>query len=152
MFFNSLEFMIFFPTVILIYYLIPGKMRYIWLLMASYVFYMCWNVKYAGLLFFSTLITYSVAILMEMLDKYVTKYERNKLLRKSCLALGFLMNLSILFLFKYFNFTLRSMNTLLEWIGIEAIPETFRLVLPGGYFFLCFSGAWIYNGCLPRRY
>ena len=58
MLFNSIQFLIFFPIVVALYYLIPKKVRYIWLLLASYYFYMSWNAKYALLLLFSTFVTY----------------------------------------------------------------------------------------------
>ena len=65
MLFNSVGFLIFFPIVLLVYYVIPKKIRYLWLLAASYYFYMCWNAKYAVLLFTSTVITYASGLLLE---------------------------------------------------------------------------------------
>ena len=50
MLFNSGEFLIFFPIVVLAYYLLPGKLKNSWLLIASYYFYMSWNAEYALLL------------------------------------------------------------------------------------------------------
>ena len=58
MLFNSVDFLVFFPIVTLIYFLIPHKIRYLWLLVCSYYFYMCWNAMYALLLFASTMITW----------------------------------------------------------------------------------------------
>ena len=57
MLFNSLEFVVFFPVVLMIYFLIHRKLRVFWLLIASYFFYMCWNPKYLLLLLFSTAVT-----------------------------------------------------------------------------------------------
>ena len=65
MLFNSYQFLIFFPVVVLLYYVIPQKIRYLWLLAASYYFYMCWNAKYALLLLFSTLATYTSGYLID---------------------------------------------------------------------------------------
>lgn len=65
MLFNSLKFLIFFPIVVLAYFIIPQKIRYLWLLAASYYFYMCWNAKYALLIFFSTAVTYGCALAIE---------------------------------------------------------------------------------------
>lgn len=65
MLFNSLDFLIFFPIVVGIYYLIPRKVRSYWLLAASYYFYMCWNAKYVLLLLFSTVVTFVSGILIE---------------------------------------------------------------------------------------
>ena len=58
MLFNSVDFLIFFPIVVLVYFIVPKKARYIWLLVASYYFYMCWNIKYIVLLVGSTLTTW----------------------------------------------------------------------------------------------
>lgn len=68
--FNSLRFMAFFPIVIFIYFIIPKKLREIWLLIASYFFYMSWNAKYAILIGSSTIITYTSGLLMSNFSKY----------------------------------------------------------------------------------
>lgn len=58
MIFNSIQFLVFFPIVFMVYFLLPARVRYIWLLISSYYFYMCWNPKYIFLILFSTVITY----------------------------------------------------------------------------------------------
>ncbi len=58
MLFNSIDFLFFFPFVVLIYFLIPKRGRIFWLLIASYYFYMSWNAKYAVLIGASTMLTY----------------------------------------------------------------------------------------------
>lgn len=58
MLFNSLNFALFFPIVIIVYFLMPSKVRYIWLLLASYFFYMNWSCKYALLLVLVTVVSY----------------------------------------------------------------------------------------------
>lgn len=63
--FNSFEFLIFFPIVLMVYFIIPRKVRYIWLLLSSYCFYMRWNAAYALLLLVSMLITFFAALLIE---------------------------------------------------------------------------------------
>lgn len=69
MLFNSIDFLIFFPIVTLLYFLIPHRVRYIWLLIASYYFYMAWNPVYALLMLTSTFITYLSSILIDRSDK-----------------------------------------------------------------------------------
>ena len=69
MLFNSVDFLIFFPIVTLIYFLIPHKIRYIWLLVCSYYFYMCWNAQYALLLFASTFVTWLSGIALDRTAK-----------------------------------------------------------------------------------
>ena len=103
MLFNSLEFMIFFPVVCLIYYVIPHRVRYIFLLACSYFFYMCWNPTYALLMLTSTAITYVSGLLLSSAEKIADEGVRSRR-KKWYVALSFASNLSILFFFKYFNF------------------------------------------------
>lgn len=65
MLFNSGSFLIFFPVVVLIYFIVPSKLRYIWLLVTSYYFYMSWNPGYIVLIALSTVITYVTGRLIE---------------------------------------------------------------------------------------
>lgn len=104
MLFNSLEFLIFFPIVIAIYNFIPYKIKNIWLLMASYFFYMCWNAKYALLMLTSTVITYLSGLAIEYVKNADESDEKKILKKKWIVAVSFISNLGILFYFKYFNF------------------------------------------------
>lgn len=63
--FTSFDFLVFFPAVVLLFYGMPRRLRQLWLLLASYYFYMGWNAKYALLILTSTVITYLCALLME---------------------------------------------------------------------------------------
>ena len=58
MLFNSIDFLIFFPIVTLLYFLIPHRFRYIWLLIGSYYFYIAWNPVFVLLMFAATFISY----------------------------------------------------------------------------------------------
>ena len=89
MLFNSFHFLVFFPAVTLVYFLIPGKIRYLWLLAASYYFYMSWNAAYALLIAGSTVITWLSGLL---LGKYQDTGERNVRVRKLIVAASFLVN------------------------------------------------------------
>ena len=72
--FNSLDFFWFLPVVVILYYLLPGKFRWILLLVASYVFYMSWNAKYALLILGSTLADYTAAQRIHAsAEKYIKK-------------------------------------------------------------------------------
>ena len=66
MLFNSFNFLIFFPIVLLTYFAIPAKVRYIWVLICSYYFYASWDFIFIFLLFFITLITYFAALGVEI--------------------------------------------------------------------------------------
>ena len=64
MIFNSFSFLVFYPIVTVVYFIIPYRVRYLWLLAASYYFYMSWNPKYALLIAASTIITYFSGLLI----------------------------------------------------------------------------------------
>ena len=96
--FNSIHFLVFFPVVLLIYFIIPKKLTYIWLLAASYYFYMSWNAKYALLIAFSTVVTYLCSIIIEQFGKEEGKSFQ--IMRKMTLVLALAVNLGILFMFK----------------------------------------------------
>ncbi len=131
MLFNSFDFLLFFPVVTLIYFIIPKKVRYIWLLAVSYFFYMCWNVKYCVLIALSTLTTWFCGALLEKVDKEMVK--------KWILAGGILSNLGILFFFKYFDFFLDNLNRLLQVVRMTAVDNPFSLLLPVGISFYTFQ-------------
>lgn len=131
MIFNSLHFLIFFPIVVLLYYIIPQRFRYLWLLIASYYFYMCWNASYALLLMFSTFVTWLSGL---FLDKRNFKY------RKICVVTSFCLNLAVLFFFKYFQFVISNISVLLGSIGLTlrfSGPD--YLLLPVGISFYTFQ-------------
>ena len=100
MVFNSFSFLVFFPIVLLIYFIVPRKTRYIWLLVTSYYFYMSWNPKYAVLIALSTCITYFSGIFIEKAGQIEDEGKRIRS-KKWVVAVSFITNLGILFFFKY---------------------------------------------------
>lgn len=70
MLFNSVEFLFFFPFVLVVYYILPKKIRQLWLLGANYYFYMNWNAVYGLLLLGVTVLSYAGA-------RLVSKYKEN---------------------------------------------------------------------------
>lgn len=138
MLFNSLHFLLFFPVVLLVYLIIPKRIRYLWLLIASYYFYMSWNPRYVVLIALSTVSTYFTGIFLERFQKQenVKSKERGK---KACVAVSFLVNLSILFFFKYFDFALENVNRVLGILGITMIEKPFDVLLPVGISFYTFQ-------------
>jgi len=130
MVFNSINFLFFFPIVLLVYFIIPKRARYIWLLIASYYFYMSWNAKYAILILFSTVATYVCALLT---DKIESKGKR-----KIVLWTGIIANLSILAFFKYFNFFADNIDFFLMKLGMKQITR-FDIILPVGISFYTFQ-------------
>ena len=136
MLFNSYSFLMFFPVVVVIYFLLPKKVSYLWLLAASYYFYMGWNAKYALLLLLSTTITYLSGVLLKWLKENRPDHIRAK---KWVVAGSFVSNLAILFFFKYFNFTIESVNAILKHTSLPTVNTSLDVLLPVGISFYTFQ-------------
>ena len=139
MLFNSIDFLIFYPIVILIYFIIPNKIRYLWLLASSYYFYMCWNAKYALLIFASTVVTYLSGLLIEFVKKQEYDIAKSKRLKNLIVAGSFTINLGILFYFKYINFAFDTVSKVFSLAHIELNIPTFDIILPVGISFYTFQ-------------
>ena len=139
MLFNSIEFLIFFPIVVLIYFIIPEKIKHLWLLAASYYFYMCWNAKYALLILTSTVITYASGLLIERVKRSSYEAAKQTVLKKCVVAGSFVINLGILFYFKYINFALSILTSALAKIHIQLNVPVFDIILPVGISFYVFQ-------------
>lgn len=137
--FNSLGFMLFFPIVVLLYFLIPQRLRHIWLLLSSYYFYMCWNVQYALLMLFSTGVTYLSGRLMDWVRKQEWSKEFTNRRLKYCVAGSLILNLSIIFFYKYFDFAFDNLSSLLALIHIQLNRPTVDVLLPVGISFYTFQ-------------
>jgi len=139
MLFNSLEFLIFFPVVVLIYFVIPVKLKNYWLLVTSYYFYMCWNPEYALLILFSTVITYLCGIILEKIKQSGHDEEIISRQKKLCVAASFTVNLAILFIFKYAGWAMQLFASAASFSGIGfSVPE-FDIILPVGISFYTFQ-------------
>ena len=139
MLFNSIDFLIFFPVVVLIYFIIPRKVKYIWLLVASYYFYMGWNAKYALLLFFSTAVTYLSGVAMDSAERKVGDEAKRLRRKKQIVAVSFILNLGILFIFKYLDFTTDLLTFIFGKAGIALAIPRFDILLPVGISFYTFQ-------------
>lgn len=120
----------FLPAVIFLHFAIPYKWRWLLLLFVSYYFYMCWKAEYAFLIVLSTSIDYLCGLQM-------SKHEDKKK-RKPWMILSIVMNLSILFLFKYFNFFNDSARVVFDSLNIFYNVPEFKLLLPVGLSFIHF--------------
>ena len=138
MLFNSVDFLLFFPLVTAAYFLLPHRVRWVWLLAASYYFYMCWNAKYAVLIALSTLITYAGGLLIGRAEETADKVRRIRR-KKLWVFLSFASNLAILFFFKYFNFFLDNLSVLLALAGVGFKRPDFDVMLPVGISFYTFQ-------------
>ena len=142
MLFNSFSFLVFFPIVVGIYFIIPKKFRQYWLLIASYYFYMNWNAVYAILIFGITVIGYVGGVLLDRMETGVHKDDAVKVARnrKLCMVICAMLSLGILFTFKYLNFAVDNINRMLQIAGSSAqISNSISLILPVGISFYTFQ-------------
>lgn len=131
MLFNSFAFAIFLPLVFLLYWILPHRFRWIFLLAASFYFYMSLDVKYLFLLLFTTILSYSLARMME----YISSKRKRKLL----MAAGAVLLLFILFLFKYLAFFFEIVNAVTGRFSIPMSIPAIQLMLPVGISFYTFQ-------------
>lgn len=134
MLFNSIAFLLFFPAVCLLYFAIPAervRARNLWLLAASYYFYMNWEPAYALLLLTSTAVTYFASLGIARC--------RETAVRKLFLTASLVLNLSLLFLFKYYDFLASSIEAALQASGLGMEVPRFGLLLPVGISFYTFQ-------------
>ena len=139
MLFNSGKYMLFLPVVVLLYYVLPAKAKKYWLLLASYYFYMCWNARYALLIFASTLITWLSGLGLERVNAGEYPPAQRERRRKWIVALSFVSNLGILFFFKYFNFTVGLLQAVLARLHIQLSLPALNILLPVGISFYTFQ-------------
>lgn len=137
--YNSIDFLLFFPIVVLLYFVIPKRIRYIWLLAASYYFYMSWNIKYASLILLSTCITYVSALIISKVRKCPTPNQQKRTTEKSVLVICLLINIGVLFFFKYYDFVFSNASFVCGKIGIQIQYPKFDILLPVGISFYTFQ-------------
>lgn len=109
-----------------------------WLLVASYYFYMTWNAKYALLILFSTVVTYLCGLALEQVKQRCAK-KKQKSLKRIVVLLSVIVNMGLLFYFKYTNFAISNINALFQKIGISVQYPNFDIVLPVGISFFIFQ-------------
>ena len=129
MLFNSFEFLIFFPVVTILYFLIPHKWRWLHLLIASCIFYMAFIPVYILILVFTIVIDYFAGI-------YIEKAEGRR--RRFFLVLSIVANLGTLAVFKYYNFFIDNVNELLGLSEGDQLPFL-NIILPIGLSFHTFQ-------------
>ncbi len=104
-----------------------------------------WEPVYALLLLTSTIVTYLSAIGISRCQ------EKSK--KRLCLIIDIVINLAILFLFKYYNFAAESLSTLIEHTGFALTMPEFKLLLPVGISFYTFQALGysidVYRGTTP---
>lgn len=134
MLFNSLHYLLFFPSAVLVFFLLPFRFRNLFLLLASYYFYMVWNPYYIFLILISTAVDYFAALGIEKSENQ----SRKRILLLASLA----TNLGLLFAFKYFNFLAGSVSEIFSLFnpdpGMRPVPRL-NVLLPVGISFYTFQ-------------
>jgi alginate O-acetyltransferase complex protein AlgI len=132
MLFNSLVFLfLFLPIVYFGFWrLRTKKQRYIWLTIASYVFYGTWNYKFCALMAFSTAVSYFAGLGM------LGAADPRR--RKLFLIIPVTIDLLLLGFFKYFNFAVSSFAELSAWLHVPIHPPVLNIILPVGISFYTF--------------
>lgn len=130
MLFNSLEFLIFFPVVTALYFLLPQQYRWLLLLVASCVFYMFFIPYYILILFVTILIDYFAGI-------WIARTEGRR--RKIYLWLSIISTCLVLFVFKYYNFFIDNFNDLMLLLGWNYSMDALAIILPIGLSFHTFQ-------------
>jgi len=131
MLFNTFHYLYFFLPILLSYYALPYRYRWIILLLGSYYFYMSWKPVYAILLILSTVSVYLSALAIEKIPQPNKRYR--------ILLLCLLINLGLLFFFKYCDFFANSINTCLSFLRISYKIPLINLLLPIGISFYTFQ-------------
>lgn len=132
MLFNTFGFWIIFPFIFFFYWIIPSRFNLVkkmFLIFVSYLLYMNYNVAYALVLLYVTIITYKGGLYIEKVsDK-----------RKLFITIGAFLTLGPLLIFKYYNFLIGSGNALLEYIGLRFSLPGLNWAIPLGISFFTFQ-------------
>ncbi len=134
MVFNSIPYLIFLPTVFIIYWVVLGKslrLQNLFLLLASYVFYAWWDYRFLLLIILSSLIDY-------FCGKYLSN-SKTAQTKKWWLSLSLFTNLGLLGFFKYFNFFIESWIASWGNLGVNMEVPTLNIILPVGISFHTFQ-------------
>lgn len=131
MLFNSWEFLLFFPTVVTLYFLSPHKWRWFLLLIVSCIFYMLFIPVYILILLATILIDYAAGILIEKTE------EKTK--KKIYLIVSIISTCAVLFIFKYFNFFNVNFVAIAQFFDWNYSITALKIILPIGLSFHTFQ-------------
>lgn len=134
MLFNSVAFILFLPLVVAFYFLLPHRFRWVFMLIASYVFYGYWKVEYLALIAFSTVVDYSAARIIEE--------TKSTGIKRAALLTSLATNIGLLFYFKYFGWFLEDVMLPANLIGDGPISywnQHLKFILPVGISFYTFQ-------------
>lgn len=130
MLFNSLEFAIFFPVVVALYFLLPRSARTPLLLVASCIFYMAFIPVYILILAITIAIDYTAGLWLER-----TTGKARRLL----LVISIVATCAVLFVFKYFHFFTDSFVGVARVFDWQLSSPALSIILPIGLSFHTFQ-------------
>ena len=136
MVFPTLDFLIFYLCVWPVSWLLAASRRHqlhkIAIIVASYVFYAAWSIKFTALLFASVCLNWAAGRLVGA--------SRDPRRRKLVVSLGVALNLVLLGYFKYWNFFIENLDEALRTVGLQAEMPYWEIILPVGISFFTFQG------------
>ncbi len=134
MLFNSIEFLLFLPLVFLLYWFMSRnrQLQNLLVVIASYLFYGWWDMRFLLLIALTSLCSYGSGILLEY-------YEGQRRKQKTVSAANIVLNLGILGGFKYFNFFIENIDVLFDMMGYHLDWVTMNVILPVGISFYTFQ-------------
>ena len=129
--FTSFAFILFLPIVFFAYWILQSHLRLqnLLLVVASYVFYSWWDVRFLLLIIITSLSSYASALLINRIP------QKGKLI----LGLTILVNFGILACFKYYNFFAENFHDLMERVGLQVSLPVLSVILPVGISFYTFQ-------------
>ncbi|MDT8375047.1 MAG: MBOAT family O-acyltransferase [Bacteroidales bacterium] len=131
MLFNSFEYFLFLPAVVLLYFLLPFKWRNPFLLTASYYFYMSWKWEFGFLMLFTSAVNYVAGLKINA--------SKDRRTQRLWLTLAIVASLSVLVYFKYANFFIAEASALLRILGADVRESYLKVILPVGISFFTFQ-------------
>ena len=129
MLFNSTEFLLFFPLVLLLYFIVPKKARLYVLFLACFVFYASWEMKYVLLMTVAGAVTFFFGLAIDGQNVALRKLNKKEALteeeipgigqklkniekkKKGLLITCLVLCIGVLAVFKYCNFFLDTISS-----------------------------------------
>ena len=134
MLFNSIAFLAFLPIVFMLYWFVSSKRG--WqnglIVVASYIFYGWWDWRFLVLIAFTTLCSYTSGLLL-------SRNEGHRRRQQLISAANIIINISILCVFKYYNFFVENLDALFGAMGFHLDWVTRDIILPVGISFYTFQ-------------
>jgi len=130
MLFNSLTYLSLLFFVVILFWNLSGRSRFFLIFISSLTFYGFWKIEFIILLLFSTISDW-------LISHQIVKYE-NKI-KKKFLLLSLIINLSLLFYFKYLIFFSENTVGFLNLMGLKIDPIVLKIILPLGISFYTFQ-------------